>query len=97
MASDDVRMHRAGFGDAAVFLLIKSNARRNSVELAGKIAKVPGVEEVCFTEGKYSFLARLSAPLETARRLQARLSRCAGVTAVERLDARHVLKVLHRR
>ena len=78
--------------ETVAFFLIRSDVKKSSVELANAIARIPEMEEVCFTEGKYSFLARLSAAPEKFEKLQARLARCAGILEIERLNAPVVVR-----
>ena len=72
--------------------MIKSDVRKSSVELANAIARIPGVEEVCFTEGKYSFLARFSGVQEAIERIQERLAKNASILEIDRLNAPIVMK-----
>jgi len=80
-----------GFEECA-FFLIKSDVRKSSVELANAIARIPGVEEVCFTEGKYSFLARFSGVQKAIERMQERLARNSAVLEIEKLNAPIIMK-----
>jgi len=78
---------KRGWSAAAAFFLIKSDVKKSSLELADAIAAMEEVEEVCFTEGKYSFLARLCGDEDALDKAHARLSRKAGILEVDRLDA----------
>lgn len=79
------------FGDCA-FFLIKSDVRKSSMDLANFIAAIPGVEEVCFTEGRYAFLARLSGWPEEVEKMQAKIARNSAVLEIEKLNAPIVMK-----
>lgn len=85
---------RNGIEECA-FFLIKSDVKKSSMGIANAIARIPGVEEVCFTEGKYSFLARFSVdPVDPdeMEKLQGRLEKCDGIVEVDRLNAPIVMR-----
>ena len=75
-----------------VFVLLKSDPKASSTELARFIARFPGMQEVWMTEGKYSFVARFSAPLESIPQLRSKILRNKAVLEVDCLPAPIVLK-----
>jgi len=85
---------RGGIMDAVqnVFVLLKSDPKASSTELARFIARFPGMREVWMTEGKYSFVARFSAPLESIPQLRSKILRNKAVLEVDCLPAPIVLK-----
>ena len=71
----------------SVFVLLKTDPKSSSTELARVIARFPGMQEVWLTEGKYSFVARFSVPPESLQRLKSAIARNKAVLGVECLPA----------
>ena len=61
-----------------LWLLLKTDAQANSLELMGRLAGIPGVREVHMTAGEWSFVLEVSGGGDS-REIAHRLSRIPGV------------------